>query len=316
MTPLTLRLDQYLAIRRSFGHSLSTAERVLRRFAEFAAAEGADHVSVDLFLRWKEHFGSADNNTWSARLGMVRGFAGWLQNIDPRTEIPPSGLISGKLRRSRPYIYSAEQIVQIVASAARLPSSYGLRGWTYSTFFGLIAVSGLRINEAIQLDEEDVDLKEGVLLIKRGKNGKSRMVPISACATERLKAYRAERNRILGASPAPFFRLDRGLRPTDCASRYTFARICQGIGLRARESFNKHGHGPRIHDLRHTFAVRTILEWYRQGLDPDHEMFKLSTYLGHAKLEHTYWYIEAVPELLQLACQRAERSLAAEGGAA
>ena len=316
MTPLTVRLDQYLSIRRSFGHRLSNVEGVLRRFAEFAASEGIDYISVDLFLRWKERFGSANNNTWSARLGMVRGFAGWLQNIDLRTEIPPFGLISGKLRRPRPYIYSAEQITQIVVSAAHLRSRYGLRGWTYFTFFGLIAVSGLRINEAIQLDEDDVDLKEGVLLIKRGKNGKSRMMPISACTTERLRAYRTERNRILGASPGPFFRLDSGLRPTDCAARYTFARICQGLGLRAHETFNKHGHGPRIHDLRHTFAVRTILMWYRQGLNPDHEMFKLSTYLGHAEPEHTYWYIEAVPELLQLACQRAERSLAAKGGAA
>ena len=314
MTPLTVRLEHYLAVRRGFGHDLSTSERVLRRFAEFAATEGADHVTVDLFLRWKECFGSADNNTWSARLGMVRGFAGWLQSIDPRTEVPPSGLVSGKLRRSRPYIYSAGQIAEIVKGAARLPSAYGLRGWTYSTLFGLIAVSGLRINEAIKLDEEDVDLSEAVLLIKRGKNGKSRMVPISAGAAERLRAYRAERNRILGASPAPFFLTERGSRPTDCAARYNFARVCQGIGLRAHESFHKHGRGPRIHDLRHTFAVRTIMEWYRRGLDPDREMFNLSTYLGHTEPEHTYWYIEAVPELLQLACQRAERSLA-EGGA-
>jgi integrase len=244
---------------------------------------------------------------------MVRGFAGWLQSIDPRTEVPPPGLIRGKLRRSRPYIYSDDQIVEIVRGAARLPSVYGLRGWTYSTLFGLIAVSGLRVSEAIKLDEDDVDLREAVLLIKRGKNGKSRLVPISAGAAERLGAYRAERNRILGASPAPFFLSEHGLRPTDCATRYNFARVCQRIGLRPREAFHKHGRGPRIHDLRHTFAVRTILDWFRRGLDPDREMFKLSTYLGHTEPAHTYWYIEAVPELLQLACQRAERSLA-EGG--
>jgi integrase/recombinase XerD len=314
MTPLTVRLDQYLAVRRGFGHDLSTSERVLRRFAEFAAAEGVTHITIDLFLRWKERFGRADNNTWSARLGMVRGFAGWLQDIDPRTEVPPPGLVTGKLRRSRPYIYSAGQIAEIVKKAARLPSAYGLRGWTYSTLFGLIAASGLRISEAIKLDEEDVDLNEAVLLIKRGKNGKSRRVPISADAAERLRAYRDECHRILGASPAPFFRQDSGLRPTDCAARYNFAQVCQGIGLRAHEVFYKHGRGPRIHDLRHTFAVLTILRWYRRGLDPDREMFHLSTYLGHSEPEHTYWYIEAVPELLQLACQRAERSLA-KGGA-
>jgi hypothetical protein len=139
MTPLTVRLEHYLAVRRDFGHDLSTSGRVLRRFAEFAATEGADHVTVELFLRWKAHFGCANNNTWSARLGMVRAFAGWLQAIDPRTEIPPPGLVSGKLRRTRPYIYSAGQIAEIVKGAARLTSAYGLRGWTYSTLFGLTA---------------------------------------------------------------------------------------------------------------------------------------------------------------------------------
>lgn len=317
--PLTLRLEEYLSLRRSFGYGLSTSERVLRRFVEFAAAEGADYVSVELFLRWKQRFGSANHNTWSARLGMVRAFASWLQGIDARTEVPPAGLIGGKPRRSRPYIYSAGQIAEIVKAAARLPSAYGLRGWTCSTLFGLIAVSGLRVNEAIRLKEEDVDLAEVVLLIKGAKNGKSRLVPLSVSAAERLRAYRAERNRILGGSAgsAPFFLFDNGLPPTDCAVRYTFARLCQNLGLRPRAAYHKHGKGPRIHDLRHTFAVQTILGWHRQGLDPDREMIRLSTYLGHSGPEHTYWYIEAVPELLQLACQRAEKSLARkeEGGA-
>ena len=313
MTPLSVHLEHYISVRRSFGFDLSTSERVLRRFTEFAAAEGTNHITADLFLRWKNHFGSACNNTWSQRLGMVRFFAGWLQGIDPRTEVPPHGLVSCKRSRSRPFIYSADQIAEILKEAARLPSSYGLRGWTYSTLFGLIAVTGLRINEAIKLDEEDVDLSEAVLFVKHGKNGKSRLVPISECCAERLRAYRAERNRILGTSPAQFFRLDTGLRPTDCTTRYTFAKVCQNIGLRKQEAFYKHGRGPRIHDLRHTFAVRTIIEWYKEGLNPDREMFNLSTYLGHAKAEHTYWYIEAVPELLQLACQRAERSLAGGG---
>lgn len=316
MTSLTLRLDEYLAIRRGFGFDLAFTARVLRRFAQFADSEHASHITIDLFLRWKAHFGSANNNTWTTRLGMVRGFASWLYGIDPLTEIPPSGLISGKPRRSRPYIYSTEQIAQIIAAAALLPSDYGMRGWTYSTLFGLIAVSGLRINEAIKLDDGDVDLNEAVLTIRRGKNGKARLVPITPCTARQLSAYRTERNRIFGASHKAFFIAKTGLRPTDCAARYNFVQACQRIGLRNKEPFYKHGKGPRIHDLRHTFAVRTIMEWYRRGLDPDREMFNLSTYLGHAKPEHTYWYIEAVPELLQLACQRAERSLAAEGGAA
>jgi integrase/recombinase XerD len=309
MMSLTSRLEHYLAVRRSLGYDLSTSERVLRRFTTFGDTQGADHVTIGLFLQWKEQFGSANTNTWSARLGMVRVFAAWLQGIDPRTEVPPAGLICGKLRRTRPYIYTEDQVTGIVTEARRLPSPYGLRGWTCSTLFGLIAVTGVRVSEAIGLDEQDVDLDEAVLTVRRGKNGKSRFVPISVHAVDRLSVYRAERNRILGASPSPFFLFENGERPTDCGARYSFAQVCQRTGLRNRQAFNKHGRGPRIHDLRHTFAVRTIMDWYRKGLDPDREMIKLSTYLGHAKPEHTYWYIEAVPELLQLACERAERSI-------
>ena len=156
MMSLTSRLEHYLAVRRSLGYDLSTSERVLRRFTAFADAAGADHVTVSLFLRWREHFGSANTNTWSARLGMVRVFAAWLQGIDPCTEVPPAGLICGKLRSTRPYIYTDGQVAGIVTEASRLPSPYGLRGWTCSTLFGLIAVTGLRVSEAIGLDERDV----------------------------------------------------------------------------------------------------------------------------------------------------------------
>jgi integrase/recombinase XerD len=313
MTPLTARLKQYIAVRRRLGYDLSFTERVLRRFAEFADREHADHITIDLFLRWKQHYGSANNHTWTTRLSMVRVFAGWLQGFDPRTEVPPPGLISNKPRRPRPYIYSDDQIAEIVMQAGQLPSSYGLRGWTCSTLFGLIAVTGLRVSEAIGLNDQDVDLNDAVLSIRRGKNGKCRFVPISPCAAERLSAYRGERNRLLGTGQVAFFLLENGERPSNCCARYSFALVCQRIGLRERQAFNKHGRGPRIHDLRHTFAVRTIMDWYRRGLDPDREMFKLSTFLGHTQPEHTYWYIEAVPELLQLACERAERNLSKRG---
>jgi integrase len=319
MITLTERLDDYIAVRRSLGYDLSFAARVLRGFTRFADQEGTDHITLDLFLRWKKGFGKADNNTWSARLGMVRVFAGWLQGHDARTEVPPPGLIVGKLRRGRPYIYSEAEVATIVAGAAKLPSRYGIRGWMCSTLFGLIAVTGLRINEAIALDEGDVDLDEGVITVKRGKNGTARFVPLAPSTVARLRAYRAERTRLLGATTGPFFLIESGERPTDCCARYNFAIVSQDLGLRGPQSFRKHGRGPRIHDLRHTFAVRTIMGWYRKGLDPDREMIKLSTYLGHSKPENTYWYIEAVPELLQLASARVERSLAAsasqKGGA-
>ncbi len=148
MTTLTARFEHYLTARRSLGYDLSFSERVLCRFTEFAAAEGTDHITVDLFLRWKDHFGKANNNTWAARLGMVRAFATWLQGIDPRTEVPPAGLISHRFHRSRPYIYTDQQVAHIVEEAGRLPSSYGLRGWTYSTLFGVIAATGLHQRSA------------------------------------------------------------------------------------------------------------------------------------------------------------------------
>ena len=258
MTTLTAQFEHYLAVRRSLGYDLSFSARVLCRFTEFADAEGTDHITVDLFLRWKDHFGKANNNTWAARLGMVRTLATWLQGIDPRTEVPPAGLISHRFHRSRPYIYTDQQVAHIVEEAGRLPSSYGLRGWTYSTLFGVIAATGLRISEALALNEEDVDLDEAVLTVRRGKNGKSRFVPVTACVVDRLRAYRHERNRLLGAKGSAFLLIENGVRLTDCGARYNFAQVCQRIGLRQPQKFGKHGHGPRIHDLRHYAGSRTM----------------------------------------------------------
>jgi len=313
MSALVAELDRYLAIRRSLGCDLGTSGRALRRFVEFAGRQEAEHVTSDLFVRWMAEFGTAKPPTWSARLGMVRGFAQWLHGLDPRHEVPPTALVPAKYRRARPYIYSEEEVARIIDEASRLPSTNGIRALTYSTLFGLIAATGLRISEALALDHQDVDLEQGVLTIRRGKSGRQRLVPISESAREGRAAYAAERDRLLGRCPASFFAGEDGTQPGDCGARANFASVCQIIGLRAPQRFNRHGRGPRIHDLRHTFAVRTLLGWYRSGMDPEREMLKLSNYLGHSSPSHTYWYIEAVPELLELAMQRASRSLAQEG---
>lgn len=312
MSSLSGELDRYLTVRRSLGYDLGTAARVLRKFVAFAEQQSADHVSTNLFLKWQETFGHAGRQTWAARLGMVRLFAQWLNGLDAAHEVPPLGLIPARYRRSRPYIYSGEEIRSIVAAAAELPSTNGLRALSYSTLFGLIAVTGLRISEAIALDDGDVDFEAGALTIRRGKLGKARMVPVESSTLEHLAAYVRERDRLLGSKPQSFFVTDRGTRPDDCITRYNFAVVCQQIGLRTQQRYQRHGRGPRIHDLRHTFAARTMVGWYRAGKDPAQEMIKLSTYLGHSNPAHTYWYIEAVPELLELAAQRVPVASAGE----
>ncbi len=311
---LRQELDRYLTIRSSLGYELRTSERILRRFIAFAESQGADHVSTGLFVKWQGMFGHASRQTWAARLCIVRLFAQWLHNLNPAHEIPPQGLIPNRSRRSRPYIYSEEEIGKIIAAASALPSVYGMRGLTFSTLFGLIAMTGLRISEALVLDIDDVDLDLGVLTIRRGKGGKARFVPIHDSITSRLVAYARERDRLLGFTPQCFFATDHGTRPDDCSARYNFAIVCQRIGLRPEQLYGRHGRGPRIHDLRHSFPARTILGWYRAGKDPAREMIKLTTYLGHTKPESTYWYIEAVPELLELAARRVTGNQNGEAG--
>jgi integrase/recombinase XerD len=307
MSALSQELDRYLSIRRSLGYTLSTDERILRKFVAFADTENSAHVSSALFLRWKGVFGKANNHTWAHRLSTVRVFSQWLHSLDTRHEAPPQSLIPSRTRRPHPYIYSEDDIQRIVQAAAELPSTNGIRPLTCSTLFGLIAVTGLRVSEALALNANDVDLESGVLTIQKGKFGRTRLVPVADCVRARLLAYSRERDRLLGSPSDAFFVADHGPRLTDCGARYNFAAVCQSIGLRPLQKYNKHGRGPRIHDLRHTFAVRTLLFWYRNNNDnPLQQMIKLSTYLGHADPANTYWYIEGVPELLQLAAKRAE----------
>lgn len=311
MNALSKELDRYLSIRRGLGYDLRTAERILRRFIAFAQQQGADHIIADLCLRWLETSG-ASQQTRAGQLGAVRPFAAWLHGLDPDHEVPPRSLVPCRRRRPLPYIYSEEEIRRIVETAAKLPSLNGIRALTCAALFGLIAVTGLRVSEALSLNADDIDMESRVLTLRCGKLGKERLLPLSESTTVHLATYAAERDRLLGYRPEPFFVSDRGQRLTDCGARYNFAAVCQTIGLRPAQQFHRHGRGPRIHDLRHSFAVRTLINWYRTGKDPAHEMIKLSTYLGHADPANTYWYIEAVPELLELASRRASDSLAGE----
>jgi site-specific recombinase XerD len=298
-------MDQYLALRRSLGFDLREAEAVLRRFVAFAEREGAAYITTGLVLRWMKQPSKAQPPTWASWVAMVRRFARWWSATDPRTEVPPEQLLPDRLRRTAPYIYSDKEIGRLVRAAAQLPSSNGMRALTYSTYFGLVAATGMRMSEGIALDRSDVDLVEAILTIRRTKFGKSRIVPLHASARAVLEGYAAQRDQILPDVETPaFFVSEQGRRITQWSARYNFARVSQQIGLRPPASGCRHGHGPRLHDLRHRFAVRTLIEWYRAGLDVEREIPKLATYLGHVHVNDTYWYIEAVPELLQLATER------------
>jgi integrase/recombinase XerD len=301
---LAHELDRYLSVRRSLGADLRTDERILRRFVSFADNDGATHVGTDLFLRWHATLADAGTSTRAARLSKVRLFAQWLSALDPDHGVPPRGLLPDRYRRVRPYIYSEAEITAIVEHARTLPSIYGLRGLTCSTLFGLVAATGLRISEALHLDPGDLDAERCVLRVRHGKLGKERLLPLDRSVVTRLDAYSAERDRLLGRGSDAFFVTCEGARLSDCGARYNFAQVCQRIGLRTPQLYQRHGRGPRIHDLRHTFAARTMIDWYRSGKDPAREMLKLTTYLGHSSPSNTYWYLEAVPELLELASAR------------
>ncbi|AGI68693.1 putative integrase/recombinase [Octadecabacter antarcticus 307] len=309
MKTLSQRLDEYLVLRRAMGFDLSFDERVLRKFTTYGDENGFDQISTSLFLDWKANYGSADNNTWARRLGMVRRFAFWLAEHDDRTEIPSNQLVMGRYRRRVPYIYAPSQIADIVAEAGRLPSPYGLRAALWQTLFGLIAVTGMRVNEALSLNQHDVDLERAVLTLRNTKNGRDRQLPIKGDTVHRLARYAELRDRLVAHRSSMFFIKEDGEPAGDCGARYNFAQVGRNIGLRSPQAFNRHGRGPRIHDLRHSFAVHTILDWFREGRDIEAEMYKLSTYLGHSEPKHTFWYIEAVPELMQLAAARAERQV-------
>jgi integrase/recombinase XerD len=305
MSGLQERLADYLGVRRGLGYQLREPDRCLRNFVAFAERDGADYITTQLALRWVKQSEQAQPATWAARLGMVRRFATWCSTSDPRTEVPPEGLLPHRYRRKRPYIYSDQEIDAIVRGAGQLPSPRGLRGPTYATIFGLLAATGMRVSEALALDRQDVDLKEGILNIRRTKFGKSRFVPVHLSTRSALCSYAEHRDRLLPVPFSPaFFVSEQSTRITGCSTRCTFAKVSRQIGLRAPAGGRRHGRGPRLHDMRHRFAVRTLLDWYRVGLDVEREIPKLAAYLGHTHVNDTYWYLEAVPELLRLASER------------
>ncbi len=307
MTELRQALEQYLATRRSLGFQLRLPAGALQKFVAFVEQTGSPYITRELALEWAKQPSHAQPATWAWRLAMVRRFALWHSATDPRTEVPPVDVLPHRYRRKPPYIYTDEENESILRAATKLPSAKGLRAMSYSTLFGLLAVTGLRINEALKLDRGNVNLDHAVLTIRRTKFGKSRLVHVHLSTVNALKVYAHKRDKILPISlTRGFFVSESGRRMTEWTARYTFAKVSRQIGLRGPARGYRHGRGPRLQDMRHRFAVRTLLDWYRAGLDVERELSRLSTYLDHVHVNDTYWYLEAVPELLQLAAERVE----------
>jgi integrase len=290
---------EYLALRRGLGFKLMQPGLDLADFARFLSRQAAAHVTVSLALKW------AHRSPRSAqRLGNVRGFARYYRAIDPRTEIPPAGLLPFRPRRAQPYLYTDSETRGLLAAALRLSSFDPLRRWTFHALYGLLAVSGLRVGEALALHLDDVDLQAGVLTVRGAKFGQSRLVPLHASTKQVLLDYRARRHQsFVGRDVSDSFFVSKvGTRLSGSVVRTTFYQLSRQTGLRGPSD----SHGPRLHDFRHRFAVETLIRWYRCGVDPDRRIQVLSTYLGHIHVADTYWYLSACPALMASAMRRVE----------
>lgn len=303
MTALRAAVDDYLAIRRGLGFQLERAGQLLPDLVSYLEQAGAEHLTSELALAWATLPTGAHPAWWRQRLGIARGFARHLQTIDPRSEVPPD-LLQAHWPRVTPYLYAPAEVAALMEAARRLAPP--LRAATCETVIGLLAVSGLRVGEALALDRADVDLEGGILRVRRAKHGNSREVPLHDSTSRALGDYGRLRDRHCPEPmTAAFFVAGRGLRLTSGTFQATFRTLVHRAGLEGRGERCR----PRPHDLRHSFAVTTLLDWYRAGVDVDARLPLLSTYLGHVDPAATYWYLQAAPELLALAGRRLEQVL-------
>lgn len=311
---LSSQVEKFLVERHRLGFSDHNHGWALRSFARHVRAVAhRGPLTLEVMADWARHdcHGSSDPHTWARRLKTLRTFLRWLQQFEPRTEVPDDAIFGRLPERQAPHIYSQQEIVDLLAAARRLGPAAGLRGVVYETLFGLIASTGLRIGEALSLCNLDVDLKTGVLRIDQAKFGKSRQVPLHPSTVDALRRYRYTRDRTgaFAAGDAPFFIGTRGRRRglplSDRQVHRVFGELRRQLGWRNRGTH----HAPRIHDLRHTFVIHRILKWQATGVDIDQAMLSLSTYVGHAHVTNTYWYLSAVPELMARAAGRFESFL-------
>jgi integrase len=301
MSALADAASDYLRLRNRLGHELAEYHRLLPRFVAFLDDAGLETVTVAAALAWVTAPDVDPSGTvGSHRMTIARGFARHMAGLDPRTEIPPFGLVGSRRRRHEPFIFSIDDIDALVTSAQRLRTRFASA--THETVIGLLAATGMRVGEAIRLDRGDVAETDATLTIRESKFGKSRLVPLQPSVLAALQRYARLRDDV-HRQPATvsFFVSTRGNRMVYQTIHAVFRNLCDSAGIGA-DAVSP----PRIHDLRHTFAVRTMLGWYRAGEDVDARLPVLSTYLGHRDPRWTYWYLSAAPELLAMAARRLE----------
>jgi len=296
-------LADYLRLRRSLGYKLERAAKLLAQFTAYLDAIGADTVTIEAALAWATQPVGASPSWWAGRLTVVRGFAAYLHALDPAHEPVPTDLLPDRGHRTTPYLYADIDIVALMAATATLRTPH--RAATYETLVGLLAVTGLRVGEAIRLDRADIDASEGLLVVRTSKFGKSREVPLHPTTVAALRRYLRRRDRPRRVGTAALLVSGAGTRLLYCNVDWTFLRLVRCAGLVPRSASCR----PRLHDLRHTFAVRTVLDAYRADADVGARLPLLSTWLGHVDPGATYWYLSAAPELLDLAGERLERYL-------
>jgi len=293
---------EYLSMRRALGFKLSNESYYLPNFVKFLADHGSSVITKDLALAWAQQSADRSPNTWSKRLTSIRGFANYVRILDSRTALLPRYLVAWRKQRPQPHIYSGQEIFALMRVSRQL--SLPLLRATYFTLIGLLAATGMRLGEALALEDRDVDWSRSVLLVRRTKFQKTRLIPVHASTLMALRRYRASRNRAFPrCRDATLFVSSVGKRLHRSVVEETFVRLLRlagiGRGLTRR---------PRLHDLRHTFAVMTLRDWYRAGVDVEHRLPALSTYLGHVNPSTTYWYLTAIPELLVLAGKRLSKA--------
>jgi len=307
MTPLGEHLAGYLAVRRALGYKLARAEKLLAQFLTWLDERKLSVITTELALKWATLPPATGSNWHRHRLTVVRGFATHLHAIDPAHEVPPADLLAARPRRAVPYLYSDREVLALMNATSVIPTPH--RAATLRAMMGLLACTGMRVGEAIRLDRNDIDHEHELLVIRDSKFGKSRELALHPSALDELRRYLRRSDRPVAVEPtAALFTSASGTRLTYCNVHLAFKRTVEHAGLQPRSGACR----PRPHDLRHTFAVNTVLDAYRERADVQARLPLLSTYLGHVHPGSTYWYLQAAPELLALAGQRLEEHL--QGG--